>query len=336
MDKERAALDSISNCIAARLRGQVQYSSKNVAEKRRREVPVISPQVQNFWDSCICTFEERIIAPFDGQNLKLRKGTKGCGKATFAQDSPAEDDAGHSHFTEPIYSHITASEQAVRESSLELVQKEDIIKLLNELRTKLEKYEERNIRKQELNGFILGTVNLERLPYMLNLQDKSVCELLPYLLTAFIFNSWRNRSFAKEMRLVLLICGEDITSRDTDPLDSITISRMIPKAKKLAQVFSLKQMLDSKNKRAALLHLDPGTRNDRRPVPWYAAFYQMDPQSIESPYIKYKEMLDHVYDSWCSAIQECAPLAGIEAFPLDIDWDACQKLYSSYTTASRN
>ena len=111
---------------------------------------------------------------------------------------------------------------------------------------------------------------------------------------------------------------------------------MIPKAESLAQVFSLKQILDSKNKRDALLRLDPGTKNDERPVPWYAAFYQMDPQSVKSPYIKYKEMLDHVYASWCSAIQECAPLAGIEAFPLDIDWDACQKLYSSYTTTSRD
>lgn len=204
-----------------------------------------------------------------------------------------------------------------------MAQKKDIIKLFTKLRTKLEKYEERNARKNELRGSILGSTNLTCLPYLLNLQNESIRELLPYLLTAYTLNYWNNRFFSGKTKLIPIICSTPL-SEEHELLDPAEAAKLRPNIKNLVKIFSLK---DSKSKFVKF----PDTENDGHPAPAGSLFDEIKVKNIETPYIRYKKILDIVFDVWCKVVCECAPQAEINGFPSNIDWESCKALYSFYT-----
>ena len=104
-------------------------------------------------------------------------------------------------------------------------------KMFLELCSKIWYYDNRKAKKDSLNGSILGNADFKCLPFMLNLQEKNVRELLPYLLTAYTFNSCDSRFFYKDQKkkqkedqmerqkLVDLICSnEDATIGEIDSI----------------------------------------------------------------------------------------------------------------------
>lgn len=70
-------------------------------------------------------------------------------------------------------------------------------KMFLDLCSKIWYYDNRKTKNDSLNGSILGNADFKCLPFMLNLQEKNVRKLLPYLLTAYTFNSCDSRFFTR-------------------------------------------------------------------------------------------------------------------------------------------
>lgn len=323
-DKDETALNAVEKYILEELKAHTHYVSSKAKERQKKEMPVISKEIRLFWKKCMEAFEEEVIHALYGRDFKLHtESMVKREKAPLVQIVSKNPDTGYSFWTAPMYSCMVAFAEVMQESNITLVQKENIIRLFTELRTKLEKYEERNARQNELRGSILGSTNFIYLPYLLNLQEESIRGLLPYLLTAYTFNYWNNRFFSGKTKLVPIICSTPL-SKEYELLDPSEAAKLRPNIKNLVKIFSLK---DSKGKFVKF----PDTKNDSCLAPLGSLFDGMEAKDIESPYIRYKKILDVVFDVWCKVVEECAPLAEIEGFPSNIDFKGCKELYFRYT-----
>lgn len=240
--KEAKTLEVISNYMELRLYTWVNYKNFKIAI----EAHVISEKVREFWNDCIHAFEVNVIELFCRSDVKLYKDNEPSSALESEvvkqkEKSPYEgtqvDDEGSGWLT-PLAAFASAYDELIFSCGIEdpkLLNK--MGKLFDKFCLKVDYYVERDKRKHQLNGSILGSDNLKHLPYLLNLQERKIFTLLPYLLTAYTFNSWNCRFLYKRQRLAQFICptmGEKVEN-----IDSSEASKISQGIKPFCRIFSL-------------------------------------------------------------------------------------------------
>ena len=331
ISKEQATLNAIANHMTERLYGRVSYKSQK--RMKANKVPVISKQVQIFWGKCTCTFEEEVVGLFGRHDIKLNKSSK-LPKKRVSEEVDSKGESLREEFMlaatsggwkTPMAEFKRAYDDLISSYGIDDdMQLQKLDESFLRFCLKVNNCAEHNEKKRQFKGSILGPENLARLPYLLNLAEKNICRLLPYLLTAYTLKAWNSRFLFKKRRLAQLICP--IVGEKADDIDSTEASKLQQRIKPFSQIFSLE---GCKEKELII-------RTKLRPAPYLTLFDDISPVKVKTPCVRYKEVLDQVFEIWCKVVNEYAPLAEIEGFPSDIDWDACKKLYSYYTTGSRN
>lgn len=348
IEKETKALEAIVSYMKKELNKNVIYKSAAVKARRIEKIVPPSKQTQEFWEICSWMFSHRVNDIFTGQRTRCelisekilmkslhrkkaytkkilkkrasrtgsfkRKSSKKMHSAKRFPKKAATENCGS--WVEGMQLFQEAYQNLKNEYCISSEQESKFDKLFLHLCNSIENTRKGNV----LRGSALESINFTFLPYMLDLQKKSIRELLPYLLTAYTFNFWHCHFFYDDKDLIHYIC---FWERSSNRIDNIDAPKKRARIKKLGQVFSLKNCKDN-------LILLPKVESNTRPEPFYALFDGMDPQEIKSPYVRYKEILDYVFQIWCQVISECAPLTRVK---LHIDWESCQKLYSFYTNA---
>lgn len=331
--KESEALKASVDYMVRWFNGSVSYDCKKTSEKRRKEVPIISKQADAFWTQCTESFKGEVVELLDvwrsnSWNFDDKQEPdpcEGCDasdeSATPAADTNDADDPG-SIWISPLQNLEDAYDELKLWYDFTSEQVERLDDLFAQLQKTVGKSIDRVAKSRKLNGTTLGRINFKYLSHMLNIERTEVQELLPYLLTAYTFNFVENRFFDRGGRLISMIYPDNVESAEL-MVTSADAAKMRPSIKTLSKVFSLEKC------KQALLSLDKSELSEsERHEPFFAIF---DKIYVKPPYIRYKLVLDRAFDIWCGVIYEYAPLAGINGFPSNIDWEACKKLYSSYT-----
>ncbi|MBD5098626.1 MAG: hypothetical protein HDT35_03590 [Clostridiales bacterium] len=324
--KEQLALDAIADCMKKRLYGNVKYKDPAAAKGRACEIPHISEQVHQFWNKCTPAFEQAVSKLFSSPDIKLRENYKPeYGPETevpYSEESLSEEryeyDEGRGWVT-PLRAFERAYDEFIYSSGIDNRNQLKVLnRIFSQLCSKVDDYKERNKKKYRLRGTILGKAEFGNLEYLLDLQEDAIRQLLPYLLTAYTLTSCSSRFFYKDQTLIRLICATKV--KDSERIDPIEASKVGERIKPLSKVFSLNGAISA---------------STSRPVPETTPLEEVI-SNDEKPYVKNIAVLTSIYKIWGKVISDYGYLAEIDGFPSDIDWDACQKLYSSYTTTSRN
>lgn len=166
------------------------------------------------------------------------------------------------------------------------------------------------------------STHLDLLPYALNLQDKNIQELLPYLLTAYTYNSQWNHLFNKqkndniaddfEMRRLKKI----FNNCKIDPIETPKIGELI---RSFSSLFAL-----SGNHLSRLIK-----REDDAQAAYHE--YLIHPYMKGVSYIKYSSILNRVFRAWCRAIYKSCEKCKVLELKDAVNYQKSTKLYNLYT-----
>lgn len=333
MLKENAALKTSVDYMTKWFNGNVDYGRDKTRKIRRQEMPIISEQVNAFWKQCTETFQSEVWELLDmwssiaGKSDANKESDTGEDRdtseelTTLSSNMNGAVDAGAIWIT-PIQRLEEAYTNLIFAYNFTSDQERRLEELFDQFRKTAQKYVESLEKGRKLKGTTLGRIDFKYLSHMLDIERTEVQELLPYLLTAYTFNFVENRFFNRGGRLIPMIYPDNVESAEL-MVTSTDAAKMRPSIKTLSKVFSLEKC------KQALLLLDKSELSEsERPEPFFAIF---DKIYVKPPYIRYKPVLDRAFDIWCGVIYEYAPLAEINGFPSNIDWESCKALYSFYT-----
>ena len=194
LQQERDAKDAIITFITTDVNGRVKYKypPKSAEARVKKEIhDEITKTFENFWNACIDSFED-YISRIDEPRFS---STHYASIDIDGDDSDVHSEE-YSNFSIPFITSLDELKSAYKDVQIEYLtgsdNKDECDQLFKELVSKICTAEPKQ-RKIKYKPF-----HLDLLPKALNLQDENVCELLPYLLTAYIFNSQQSHFFHQQ------------------------------------------------------------------------------------------------------------------------------------------
>ena len=273
-EQEAAAKQAIQSFIEADLNGRVSY----LQEKRRLEAGDIKQDHDNaaavyksFWDDCEASFKS-YLDMIDPSKYRL-------------------DDTKESSFVNPL-DDLKEQYQSIKDqyymSGLAKKWKE-CDKIFSTLVVRLKEIEDAS---SESLKFKSKDFHLDFLCKAVDLRDENVLELLPYLLTAYTYNSQRTHLFYNHPTKK----GDESTPRrlnyifENVSVDSFEASRIRKLVRDVAALFVFETPV--------FKDFDKQDESGR-----YKPLYSLvDPQMKGSSYLTYGRVLDDFFREWCEII----------------------------------
>lgn len=318
LKQEEAAKDAIVNFITSDVNGRVAYKQAaraEAAQNNKEEHDRILNKYSSFWKTCILSFEKylsEIGEPYI-TIIEIEEDDDDDDDGA-SENSYTDDREKDKSIPEPAIHWKTSLEcfdtayQTVRDeflvgSGYEKECNELYRELMKKLRMVQETAFERKIKYKDLH--------LELLEKALNLQDPNICELLPYLITAYIFNSQHSHFFYRyEARdhehdddINMGRFWRIFSDCEIEAIDAVKIRELVNSVAKLF-IFD-----DRSEKQLLKMTLDSDKNSDTscksneniRPV-----LFEEDliPQMKGATYIKYDVLLNIIFLRWCSILRQ--------------------------------
>lgn len=166
-----------------------------------------------------------------------------------------------------------------------------------------------------------GNLRLEFLPQMISLDDPDIRALLPYLLTAYTFNSCDSKFFLPDKKLLQILLGKEKTS-------AIEAPKQRKRIENFSNIFSLKNL---KNPKGDEPYLICSNRDD---YPYTEEEFNRIKTEIKRQNIaalKYRVILNGVFRKWCEIVIEAVKKSGTKDIENTVNLSQCTILYNFYT-----
>ena len=222
-----------------------------------------------------------------------------------------------------------AYEDVKEEYGIEDEEAQTIDLLFEKLVKRLIKKRKSTVPWEEL---VFGRTYFEYLKNLLDLRNKEIRILLPYLLTAYTCNTRKNPflfrgSTEGVIYTITFLPNPDLDSPPNSDLDYEKANKLVLSSKKLSQVFSLSQYHAES---ICSLNQNEHDHDGPEPLIWENVLHRARAKEVPVPLIRYKELAEKVFEFWISAINETAATAEVNGFPEDIDLEMCCALFNHY------
>ena len=173
---------------------------------------------------------------------------------------------------------------------------------------------------------ILGRTNFRYISKMLDINNNTICSLLPFLLTAYVY-TFRNNRFMNRGDTSVEGAFSD------EEVETVRISHTKGQLKELSRCFGLFdcQIKFPASKGRPIKPSDSKSELENR-------FSYDIKYSSKYPYLGHREVLDSVFAIWCGivcGICECEASQAYPAFYKKVDLVLCVKLYLYYMDNAR-
>lgn len=298
---ESSALNAIQTHLIKTLNSRLNYKRKCDKEKNKY-LEANDKTFQPFWDECFQNYLVD-IKNFCTETDELHSSeTKG--------DSSSIVDYGSLFWQTPLDT-LKQAYISVWESLLEdMKSKAKCDKLFYQLCEILEMEIKNSEQPPTLKMSKRGKI-FDRVPQMLNLYDKNICSLLPYLMTAYIFH-YPTCQFLYNKKPFL-----NQVFDDTD-IDSTAAPKIRSRIKKFSYIFSL-----SGAKLGKTLCSDRSNQSHPQPSVKLSAYAAPLTTVTEQDII----VLNHIFNFWCKNIAACVAKNRLD---IKIDINLCEGLYKHY------
>lgn len=360
LEQEKIAKDAIINFITLDVNGRTTYkqvAKAGKAQRNKEEHDDILNIYAPFWKACISASEDYMSnidkSRFTTTEIELDDDDDEMSKSRYPDDNkndeyiygstdsePKEDSEENSKKKPTIQwetplEYLDSAYQAIKDEFLVgsgYVRECD--ELYKELKEKIRMAQkatwERKIKYKALH--------LELLEKSLNLQNPAICELLPYLITAYIFNSQQSHFFYHQEardrandddknigRFWQLFSDCEIDAIDAGKIRAMTES--VPKLFTLADC-SDKYLIKAKSKSDESSGTTSNCNDDVR-----ALLYEdrLLPQMKGSTYIRYRALLNDIFLTWCRILRQCSEKFNSSGLSIKINYQESIDLYNYYT-----
>ena len=307
LEEEKRAIKALSDNIKATFNSKISYCSE---KKKVLSLVVMyhcSDKVEQFWKESINQFENLMQEINDNKADASNTGKK------QKENSIGENDTNIRWCTH--LDELTECYNRIREEYLyRLPQHQPCNKLFNELKREIQKAMD---MERPAKKFDIGRHSFRYIPKMIDLRNPDVIELLPYLMTAYVFNYRKNRFFYRFFYEKSSLISQ-IYENENFSINSAEAPRYRERIDELCRIFTLENITNKK----LICHSD-----DNRPkVNGSPVRYYMK----EFPHIKYRAGLNIVFAQWCRAIQGSAAKLGYSEISLKRDFEDATALYHYY------
>ncbi len=306
--QEEESLKQIQEHVKKSIKAKVEYkrASKQAQAEKVRQSLMVGKQIEDFWKDCKRNFDEQIETLFP-EPVEIPK-YRDCGDYKISWS----DSIDHLRW---IYEDIK-EEYGIQKNEAEITDS-----LFEKLTKRLLKERKSTIPLEKL---VFGRTHFKCLINLLDLRDKEIRKLLPYLLTAYTCNSGRNSFLSKENTKGVIYV---LTSPSLKNLDYDKANKLVPSSKKLSRVFSLSQY---HAKSIYSLNQKEHGHDGPEPLIWETVLHRAQNKEVPVPLIHYKELAAEILGFWVSAINETAAIAEVDGLPKDIDLEMCYALFNHY------
>lgn len=323
--QEKNAKLAICNFIKADLNGRISYKQQKrsfqAQEIRKSHVEIVETYSE-FWNTCIFSFKEYLSGLNDAQFVAQLDGKK------ISIDTLPSDPASKTFETcidDFMKSYEDVETQFLIGSGHEKECAKLFDELCNEIGRALKFWDKEERKKIETKDFYI-----ELIEKSLNLDDKNVCELLPYLITAYIFNCQQSHLFYQQS----LFANEDNDARrffqlfSEDEIDAILAPKIREMALSASDLFTLE-----KCKKKGFIKPEHGCNDeDRQSIRDLFSLYLYQPNMSKGPsYIKYQSLLNNIFFTWCKIIRSASEEFVELGLKNMIDYQKSLDLYNHYT-----
>ncbi len=326
LKQEEACLQAISAFLKDGIDGRIAYSQPkkmDAAHEKKRKHSIIVESFAEFWKTCFAAFDD-YIQHIDELTLSSHVAVLDDDSAN--QSRQETDDYSCVTWVSPLEQLIVIYKWVSKEILEGTNSKEACDILFWQLVDKMLTAE------TEPNKIKYKPFQLDFVPKALNLEDTNVCELLPYLLTAYIFNSQRSHFFNRQERDTAQCTDSECPRRlfqvfSDNPIVSDEASKVRAVAHSFVKNFSLKGYKDPlKNKKGNSLTYNLDEERTAR-------FLGMRnrPYMEGVSYFKYLFLLNDIYANWCRILDNCCPKFEDSSFDFGISYRKSLILYSYYT-----
>lgn len=334
--QETSCIESISDFIKADVDGRTKYSqSKRLidSQEEKEAHDEVIKAYKAFWKNCLGAFNKYISqindSRFDFSTIEV-------------DESPAKSEQkSGSYKIEWELSSLDVLRKAYSSVRKEFLcdlkngEIEEFDKIFNDFLKKIEsvKHEPRRIKYKEFR--------LELLPKCINLSDKNVCELLPYLLTAYTFNSQITHFFYQQKE-------NQQDSGDKDKLKRFPLL-FSEGTMSTAEAFKIRELISRFANNFTLSacvekgiigwedetpDAEGGNTYYNRDETELLYEYRLQDYMKGFSYFKYRSLLNDAFMNWCRIVRDCAQnmtgmnLAGAINYQKSLD------LYNHHTRQS--
>lgn len=313
--QEAVVGEAIINFITSDVNGRIAYKQATRAMKAhgdKEEHDDILNIYSPFWKACISSFEDYISYIDKPRFTTTRIELDDENDEISLTDSDAEEvDEGAPEIQwETSLDDFEVAYQAIKDEFLVgSGYEKECAELYKELKEKIRMAQvatwERKIKYKNLH--------LALLEKALNLQNPAICELLPYLITAYIFNSQQSHFFYQQE-------ARDSTNDDDknigrfwqifsdceiEAIDAGKIRKLAESVPKLFTLAGCNAKYLIKIERKGDENSDTSSRynDDIR-----ALFYEdrLLPQMRGVTYIRYRALLNDIFLTWCRILRKCS------------------------------
>lgn len=323
--QEEDAKLAISNFIKADINGRIHYKQQKrtfQAQEIRKSHFEILETYSEFWNTCISSFQEYISGLDDAQFIAQLDGQK------INIDTLISDPASQTFETcidDFMESYKEVETQFLIGSGHEKRCAELFRELCNEIGCAQKFWDKAERKKIKTKDFYI-----ELIEKSLNLDDKNVCELLPYLITAYIFNCQQSHLFYQQN----LLAYEDNNMQrffqlfSEDDIDAINAPKIREMASSASDLFTL-----AKCKEKGFIKPEHSCNDeDRQSIRDLFSLYLYQPNMSKGPsYIKYQSLLNSFFFTWCKIIRSASEEFDELGLKNMIDYQKSLDLYNHYT-----
>lgn len=344
--QEEKSLKHIQDHVKKSIKAKVKYKreSKQAQAQEIHQSLIPGESIKNFWKKCICNFNEQMETLFP-EPVEMPK-YRNCGDYEISWS----DSMDHLRW---------AYEDVKEEYGIQADEAQITDGLFKKLTVRLLKEQKSTVPRDKL---VFGRTHFKYLINLLDLRDKEIRKLLPYLLTAYTCNSGRNSFLSKENTEGVIHVltsfsdkGQDSDETKKDPkcneaegyLDYDKANKLVLSSKKLNRVFSLSQY--HAESIFSINHKVEGS-DGPEPLIWANVLRRAETREIPVPLIRYKELAEEIFGFWVSAINETVSsesqtsettssaskmsettsIVNVDGLPEDIDLEMCCALFNHY------
>lgn len=309
--RERNAINAIQKSLKILLNGGINYNGRpkeNWSAMRRSYIDSLK-SYEIFWSDCMESF--RIYV--DGLNVELKQD-----EDIFTNSQPEKKRKRihwHDDFDDfkELYRHIENTH--LSGSPYQKKRERLFDQLFHEIGEALRK------KRINVGNLKFGNLRLEILPQIISLDDPDIRALLPYLLTAYTFNSCDSKFFLPDKKLLPILLGKEETS-------AIEAPKQRKRIENFSNIFSLKNI---KNPKGGEPYLICDNRDDYPHTEEEFNQIKIEIKRRNIVALKYRVILNDVFFRWCRIIRDSARECGIENLWEAVDVSKSTALYNYYT-----
>lgn len=334
-EQEKLCIKSISNFIKADVAGRAEYSqSKRLIEARedKEAHDEVIEAYKAFWKNCLGAFDKYIS--------KINNPRYDYGTMEADKSSTKSKRKGKTHKLEWEFSsldtlrNVYSSVQEEFLFGLKDEEKDEFDKIFNDFVEKVKAVKHKP-RRIEYKDFCL-----DLLPKCINLSDKNVCELLPYLLTAYTFNSQTTHFFYRQKIDEEAARTGNIFRRFPLLFSEETISTDVNKINELIGRFANNFTLSDCGKKGILWWKDERPDSEdgniyyNRDEKELLYEYRLQDYMEGVSYFKYRSLLNDAFMNWCKIVRDCSQNMTGMNLAGTIDYQKSLDLYNHHTRQS--